>query len=235
MEKKSSVNLILDMDNTLIYYDTPRPYLETFLEYCFISFANVSIWTAGNDLWFEYVNNRIFDPIINQINKKHMPSAPFQFHFVFTYDDCSVLTGYESYPFEELVRKKLRRLHRSKTYSDYHIDNMIIVDDKSENFMCNYGNGIQIHPFVDGDGWNDDCLLRMIGYFKNIIIPYFNKHGTIRNLEKRGRYLNFKPVFSCSKQRDVNERITSNIDHFDFGRDTLRSEIKKAIMQTGEF
>ena len=162
------MNLILDMDETLINYKMfPRPYLEEFLTECFKIFSSLSIWTNANEEWFNMANNNIFKPLIDIINEKEI--TLYKFHFVFTR--------------EKYKNKKLRRLHNSKTFKQFNINNMIIIDDTKENFTCNYGNGIQIIPFCNF--YNDSELLKLLKYFKKILIPYFKENNTILSLDKR--------------------------------------------------
>jgi len=63
------IHIILDMDSTLIDRDDDdiiygRPYLKLFLDYCFKTFASVSIWTAASREWYDEVYNKCFKLIL---------------------------------------------------------------------------------------------------------------------------------------------------------------------------
>jgi hypothetical protein len=184
------MNLVLDMDGTLIcgcdIFGTlqARPHLETFLEECFSLFNKVSIWTAANKNWFSVVNETIFIPILDKINKKN--NTKHKFDFVFTRERCKDI--YSSFGYG-IVRteKRLRKLHKSKKlYKDYTIDNTIIIDDTADTFSSNYSNAILVNTYFSPSiNENDVILLKLLTYFKSILIPYYHKHSTIRTLEKR--------------------------------------------------
>jgi len=185
------------MDNTLISGNEftnevyVRPYLETFLEECFSLFVNVSIWTAASKEWFDHVNRQVFTPLLNKINGRY--GTQYKFNFVFTSKNCKRTYKYNSFfgcGYDNnvvITEKRLRKLHKSRNlYKDYTMDNTIIIDDTKETFQNNYGNGILIEPFISSIiNTNDDILLNLITYFKTILIPHYNIHNTVRNLEKR--------------------------------------------------
>ena len=80
------MNLVLDMDQTLIdgWIDqkvTPRPHLKQFLKLCFQDFQHVSIWTAASKGWYDYVYKKVFEDILNSLDR--------EFHFVFTNEKCN--------------------------------------------------------------------------------------------------------------------------------------------------
>lgn len=177
------MNLILDMDNTLICFLVPRPHLEYFFEECFKLFKNVGIWTAANREWFNYVNYMIFEPILEKINQRLQTN--YCFDFVFDSKKCTrridIMWG------NDTIEKRVRKLHKSKHFPDYTIDNIVVVDDNPNTFRANYGNAVLITPYTEEiDLFKDEELLKLINYFKNTLIPHFNENGTIRNLDKRG-------------------------------------------------
>lgn len=176
----SKINLILDMDNTLIYLENPRPHLEYFLEECFKNFQNVSIWTAASKSWFNYINEIIFSPIIEKINKKEDKS--YEFNFIFTSEKCTIKHSFESLSY--FAEKRLRKLHRSKNFPDYTIENTLIIDDNKTTFQCNYGNAIYITPFYSFME-KDEELIKLIKYLKENIISHYEIYKTVRNIEKR--------------------------------------------------
>lgn len=197
------MNIVLDMDQTLIdgtlgnEHTKPkliaRPHLDLFLEWCFDTFKNVSIWTAANEVWFEHVNEKIFKPILEELSEKNSPTNPYNFGFIFTSKKCSNawrFSEWHGHPFR-FTEKRLRKIHRLKSFKfkDYTLSNTLIVDDTKSTFACNYGNGIHISPFETDEytpNWSDDKqLLRLLIYIRNVVIPHYNKYKTIRNLEKR--------------------------------------------------
>jgi NLI interacting factor-like phosphatase len=182
------MNIILDMDQTLIdgifgLDVTPRPHLNTFLKWCFENFTNVSIWTAASNEWYDYVYINVFKDILESLNTS--------FHFVFTSNRCTNVWTYSEWDgcSKRTIEKRVRKLHRYKSekYRDYTIDNIIIVDDVKSTFTSNYGNGIQISPFINygGIGKNDNDLLKLIIYLRDVVIPHYEKNGTILDLDKR--------------------------------------------------
>lgn len=174
------MNIILDMDETLIHGNfegdiIPRPYLFEFLQFAFERFKNVSIWTAANKAWFEMVNEKIFIPILEVLNRS--------FDKVLTGEHITLSYVYDEYGQHFIARvKKLRKLHKSKKSPDYTIDNMIVVDDTKTTFQKNYGNAIHIQEFIGG---HDEELKKLMRYLEEVLLPYFEKNGTIRTLEKR--------------------------------------------------
>ena len=73
------------MDGTLVSQPDiiPRPFLAEFLKYCFRSFNSVSIWTAASREHFNFVNETIFKPILDEIKG--------EWGFVYTEERCSVV------------------------------------------------------------------------------------------------------------------------------------------------
>ena len=189
MEGKIGMNIILDMDQTLICNTRKRPHLEIFLEFCFLKFQNVSIWTAAAREWFDYVNENIFTPILNEIRDRYGGDVNTKFDFVFTRDRCSLVRNIEAvFADSFFVEKRLNKLFRSKQrYKDYTRGNTIILDDDTFTFRKNYGNALGIYPYFGGsdDGIDDELICAMI-YMIKVIFPHFKKVGTIRDLDKRG-------------------------------------------------
>ena len=87
------------------------------------------------------------------------------------------------------TEKRIRKLHQYKSvkFKNYNMNNTIIVDDTKNTFRSNYGNGIYIPPFHDyKSGWeNDQELSRLYIYLRNVVLPHYEKWGTILDLEKR--------------------------------------------------
>ena len=193
------MNIVLDMDQTLIdgqyflkpelSFVTPRPHLETFLKWCFENFTHVSIWTAANRIWYDFVYENCLKNILSKISNTHNISR--EFHFVFTSDKCNCVWKYSEWHGQSVKStvKRLRKLHRYKSqkYKNYHIDNTIIIDDNPRTYIFNYGNGIPITAFETYHrNWDEDTqLLNLITYLRNVLLPHYEKHKTILFLEKR--------------------------------------------------
>jgi hypothetical protein len=184
--EKCPMNIILDMDQTLIFEVHRRPYLDVFLEICFLKFQNVSIWTAASQEWFDYVNENTFTPILKEISDKYLRS--FKFDFVFTRNRCSLVKDSESI-FTDVffIEKRLNKLFKSKEkYKDYTKDNTIVLDDDAFTFRKNYGNALRIFPYFGNTGPVDDELICAAIYIIKVVIPHFKKERSVRNLDKRG-------------------------------------------------
>ena len=167
-----AMHIVLDMDGTLI--DNlgkfqARPYLFVFLLYCFTNFDSVSIWTAANDQWYDMVFKYILNPMLERISD----ILKYQCNFmeVFTRERCSIL------------QKRLRKLWRK--YDMLTRDNTIVIDDIRETFTYNYGNGIEIYPYGGTDTHPDDLELLKLCYYLTDVRNYYDRHKTIRTMEKR--------------------------------------------------
>lgn len=192
------MNIVLDMDQTLIdgvcstKRVIERPHLELFLEWCFKTFDGIGIWTAANQAWFDYVNEKVFEPMLQRISEKNGATLRYQFDFVFAQDKCTNVWRYSEWHGHSVLttEKRLRKLHRSKErFKQYTVLNTLMIDDTKTTFGCNYGNGIHIPPFEADEytpNWRDDnALLKLRIYLRNVVIPHYKKYNTVRNLEKR--------------------------------------------------
>jgi hypothetical protein len=142
------MNLILDLDNTLIDgwiendpYENEngqcpvvtlvaRPFLTDFLKFAFDTFERVSIWTNASRMWYELCHDRILCECIPEGKK---------FHFVKTIDDGLVIIP-SSQP------KLLKKIFNM--YSEYNIMNTLILDDAPHTYRLNRSCAIPINPFV---------------------------------------------------------------------------------------
>ena len=141
------------------YYTKKRPFLDQFLNYVFESF-DVAIWTAaGEDYALEILKG------IN-IDKSKLK-------FFYTQENCTIKLSYDYSDYYGV--KNLNKLKKK----GYNLDKVLIVDDKSETAVNNYGNLIQVKPFTDD--LDDTELLKLISYLEKI-----KDESNYRRIEKRG-------------------------------------------------
>jgi hypothetical protein len=154
-------HIILDMDGTLVgivnnMKPISRPYLEDFLVFCFKNFKSVSIWTAANIEWFEVVNEKIFQPMLEKHN--------LNFRFVWDYNKCIRTRTINYYGFKYI--KNLEKVWNE--YKDMNKDNTIIVDDNQISCMDNLENAIII-PSYNPEDKTEDLELKMMTWKLKII------------------------------------------------------------------
>lgn len=104
-----------------------RPHLDDFLSFCFANFGLVIVWTAGSS---DYA-----DAIVN-VTFKQSP------HLIFSREHCREYKGHVVKPLKDLFDHEPRL---SKLTS---LNNMIMLDDISDNFIFNKPNGIVVQPFL---------------------------------------------------------------------------------------
>ena len=171
------MNIVLDMDNTLITHDKrgviySRPFLKDFLTYCFDHFDRVSIWTAANRDWFDYVYHHIFEPI--------MESRYMRFDFVFTREKCTFRT--DPHNLHLATIKPLKKVWSFR--EGYTRSNTLIVDDNPETFQDNFDNAIIIRPFVNPCTSYVDCELLHLISFLRCLEEHFQRFHTVENIDK---------------------------------------------------
>jgi len=165
-------HIILDMDGTLIGIDNNmkpviRPFLEDFLVFCFKNYRSVSIWTAANIEWFDVVNEKIFQPILDKYK--------LSFRFVWDYNKC---TRQRIMNYENIYIKKLERVFDA--YKDMTTDNTIIIDDNQIICMDNPENSIIIHSYNPEE--KEDLELKMMMWKLKII-------KDLVNVREKNRYI----------------------------------------------
>ena len=189
METPNRMNIILDMDGTLIDDScNPRPYVHEFFIYCFRKFQTVSIWTAASREWYDEVYNVLFEEILTGCS--YFLGFRCDFHFVYTGERC--VKSYsvdpdEYYGIRPPIRiiKPLRKIWKAKKlYPCFTEDNTIIIDDNISTFSENYGNALHIPEYIGGQ---DIHMLSLIQYL-DLLYDDFIKYKTVRNIEKRGWY-----------------------------------------------
>ena len=170
------MNLILDMDETLIYSKInnysiyadpiPRPHLKEFLEFVFTNCKNVSIWTHGLKQWYDIVYEKVLKDLIPEGKT---------FHFVRTRE-----TPIGSYDDFIQINKKLYKINPGissisflkpllviyKNYPDeYNKNNTFIIDDNPTTYLLNKENVIAIKPYNGIDNLDTE-LLRIMNFIK---------------------------------------------------------------------
>jgi RNA polymerase II subunit A small phosphatase-like protein len=142
-----------------LYYTKKRPYLKQFLDYIFENF-DVAVWTAAGVDYAKEVLNGL------EINEEKLK-------FFYTKDNCTIKLNYDYsdyYGIKNLNKLKKRGID---------LDRVLIIDDKVETAINNYGNLIHIKPFTDDK--NDTELLKLISYLEKI-----KDESNYRRIEKRG-------------------------------------------------
>jgi hypothetical protein len=147
------MNIVLDLDGTLINDTRARPFLEDFLLFCFNNFSTVSIWTAANSAWSGYVYTNILEPILKNISFKLFKPCQFSY-FLTDVDCCSHILNGNPVPIKPLI--VLAQLANQKI--NFNASNTLIVDDIPITFVQNPANGIYLPPFVA----NDDIFLLIL-------------------------------------------------------------------------
>jgi RNA polymerase II subunit A small phosphatase-like protein len=167
--------IILDLDETLIHAtETPlehpadfqiepyhvykRPFLESFLFWCFEWFE-VAIWTSSSPSYAKTIVSTIFDDLT-------------QLAFVWDSRRCTI--AYDHDYFEYFSRKNLKKVKRL----GYLPEAIIVVDDTPQKWQQSYGNLVCVKPF-EGDP-QDDELLHLADYLQQL-----KDKPNIRSVEKR--------------------------------------------------
>lgn len=175
------MNIVLDLDGTLIYAEEEpskcktRPYLKEFLQYCFMNFSRVSIWTASSHDRYLKIKELYLSPILKTIG--------MDFDVEWTKKRCSYrfsTSGYYGFSSKCVITKRLKKLYKRFPYTKH---NTIIVDDTPETFSKNYGNGIYIPSYSSYN--KGDNLLLLLSNFLEEVIEHYNRHKSIRHMEKR--------------------------------------------------
>ncbi len=184
------MNIILDLDGTLIYTDIDndpcaRNHLEEFLTYCFKCFEYVSIWTAAGSDWVEVCQKYIFSSILKRISKKL--NKPIQFFQMWSGNKCIKTYDYREdvfYGKSERI-KPLKKWWKAHKHLNIKKHNTIIVDDTKKTFQKNYGNAILIPTIDEPSCYRDNFLSLLIHYFEHFLFKEYETYGTFRRIEKR--------------------------------------------------
>lgn len=199
MTEKDRLNIILDLDQTIIsgeaneefdhkknknkitkfkfenmenyYIIFERPYLQKFLDFIFKNF-NVSIWTAASKDYALFIIDKI---ILRGKKNRKIDYIFFSYH-------CN-------------ISKKLKRgskmLCLYKDFYDipqYNLDNTFILDDfKKDVYNRQKFNCILVPPFefTNIDSEKDNYLNELIDELKNLINNKNNMNSIIKTINKK--------------------------------------------------
>ncbi len=169
--RSGNLNIVLDLDETLIhavlkdaklenckpfcyfenYYLYKRPLVDHFLDICFKRY-NVYIWTAGYKSYANFVLEHLLKP--NQIPKQ-----------ILTRHNCIIKKDFDFWSgpsAPEIIYKPLGKLKCN-------LARTVIIDDKKSNFTKDPLNGIEIVAFDDPEHqMNDMELLSILKQLDNL-------------------------------------------------------------------
>eukprot|EP00927_Polykrikos_kofoidii_P050236 TRINITY_DN44157_c0_g1_i1.p1 TRINITY_DN44157_c0_g1~~TRINITY_DN44157_c0_g1_i1.p1 ORF type:complete len:473 (-),score=79.98 TRINITY_DN44157_c0_g1_i1:66-1484(-) len=183
---------IQDADGDCVF---PRPYLDEFLDFCFLRFAAVGIWTAASRDWA--------DIVVRGVLGAHRPWS-----FVWTAARCvprrSFGIGNDG---GDIAVKPLRKLWRSaaRRMQGFTRRSAVIIEDTSANCMRNHGNALLVSSFSVADSWDsqtgkfaDDTLLRLMAHMEVAVLPVADVR---RSLYRSG----YEVVHQTEEQADDSE------------------------------
>jgi hypothetical protein len=160
----SDKNLVLDLDNTLIFMcertiDTnklnsedilglfhgmpiiKRPGLESFLLFCFEHFGTVSIWTAATKDYAEWISEQLMLLLNNR----------YSFKYVLSNEKCM---RFPAASYSAYTIKPLSTLYDIDT--SFTSNNTFLVDDLHFNGLFNPMNILVVHPFTEQSIMSDE-------------------------------------------------------------------------------
>ena len=176
--------LILDLDETLIhatdeplnhpydfevysYYAYKRPYLDSFLKFCFENF-HVGVWSSASDLYVQ----RVAETIIPD---------PSKLKFVWGRSRCTFRSharfSADARYYEPAHLDYIKPLKKLKKYG-WQLERMLIVDDTPAKCVKNFGNAIYPSEF---EGAQDDDELV---WLEKYLLTLKDKQN-VRRIEKR--------------------------------------------------
>ena len=167
--------LVLDLDETLVHAtETPlefqsqhevppyflylRPGLSEFL-LVISGLFRIAVWTSSSPAYARAVCPLVFP-------------EPQRLEFVWASDRCTPTRNFENDSW--CNAKPLKKLKRR----GFDLARILVVDDSPEKHTRNYGNLVQVAPFM-GDP-NDDELLHLAGYLTRLAAL-----ADVRSIEKR--------------------------------------------------
>lgn len=175
MQNSERKLLILDLDETLIYateeklereadfivgqyFVYKRPFVESFLRFCFENF-DVAVWTTATKSYAEEIFKNLLKE--NEV-----------LQFLWTRERCT-------YEFDEELRepilvKKLAKVRRRNCK----LESVIVVDDSPNVWKSSYGNLVCVSKFK-GDERDDELKLLPI-YLEKLL-----NVSNVRKIEKR--------------------------------------------------
>lgn len=167
--------LVLDLDETLIYaieeglkrrsdfrvgqyYVYKRPFVETFLDFCFENY-NVAVWTTATKSYAEEILKVIL-------------KAEHELQFLWTRERCTLTFDEEER--EHFFVKRMSKIRRR----GYKLESVIVVDDSPNVWQDSYGNLVRVSKF-EGDEKDDELKVLPVYLKKLLEVP------NIRKIEKR--------------------------------------------------
>lgn len=176
MQNSERKLLILDLDETLIYateekldrqqdfivgqyFVYKRPFLESFLRFCFENF-DVAIWTTATKSYAV--------EILKIILKKDQ-----NLQFLWTRERCTFAFDEEEH--ESIYVKKMHKIRRR----GYKLESVIVIDDSPNVWKSSYGNLVRINRF---EGDENDKELRILPLY----LEQLKDKENIRSIEKKG-------------------------------------------------
>lgn len=157
------MNIILDIDNTLVfgYNDEKtnktvlyrRPFLQDFFQFIFARFATVSIWTNASERWFSHVNYTVFSKIMPAdkkfycvITKKDPDSKEGEKGVYLNVENMIHFGVHTGSATGNSMLKPLTYLYQ--LFPDiYNSRNTLILDDNPATYAENIANAITIKPY----------------------------------------------------------------------------------------
>ncbi len=202
------LNIVLDLDNTLIhsvetsninsvppiwknkatklipgdFVTFRRPHLEKFLNFLFDNF-NVGVFTAAAK---DYATEIVWQFIQDKPGRK----------VDFLISRLDLEKSKQLYGSETM--KKLNYIWDYLQVYDYYPCNTIIIDDNLYVKQSNYFNTLSVHPFfiTEDDSENDSTLLEAIDELKEIKKKYDENTCSIHNNNTRCSDLRLSPNFT---------------------------------------
>jgi RNA polymerase II subunit A small phosphatase-like protein len=167
--------LVLDLDETLVHatevpgefeahHEVPpyflylRPGLREFLLHVSGLFR-LAVWTSSSPAYARAVCPLVF-------------TGPENLEFVWASDRCTPTRNFENDSWSNA--KPLKKLKRR----GYDLARVLVVDDSPEKHTRNYGNLVQVTPFMGNP--NDDELTHLAGYLTQLAAL-----RDVRSIEKR--------------------------------------------------
>jgi TFIIF-interacting CTD phosphatase-like protein len=167
--------IVLDIDETLLYCDysnyiTNPDYVFTsdYIDYATIKRPHVDEFLTYIKENFRY---GIYTAATRDYAENHIRNLKLNPAFLLSRENCTrknVENG------DVIYIKKLSKL---KKYTN--LSNMVAIDDLKESYLLNYGNLVQVIPFI-GDG-KDSTLLKLMKYLEDL-----KNVKDVRKVEKRG-------------------------------------------------
>lgn len=184
------INLLLDLDNTLIcaepyddltkeeiirckkkfkYHDMDgyyivceRPHVQEFLDYAFDNF-NVSIWTAASKDYAKFIMNNI---ILIKPSRK--------LDYFFWDKHCKISKKYGK-NFSKNLKILWKKYDKGRGLKNYRKDNTLILDDYDDVWSNQKCNSIPAMAFeiIDKSSQNDNFLKELIPKLRDL----YNKKG----------------------------------------------------------